>query len=383
MNKLWWKTMAGLATGLTLVALPVAGQNTPRILSVDHHADVVSTAPAATGQTMRLYLRERLRAGVTPDASKVVLFVHGARTPAEVSFDVPYSTYSWMAYLAEAGYDVFSVDMEGYGRSQRPTSMTDTCNLSDAQRGQQKAAAGCKRTHERGATTLASDWNDITAAVNYITKLRGASQVSLVGWSQGGPRTGGWAAQNPERVNKLVLLAPAYNRNAGLPAAPGARGAASGRGGAPNLAAFSTQTQEEFTANWDKQAPCKGQYEPAAKQSVWTEMLASDPVGANWNPAVVRAPVTAPSASWTADMVKNTRIPTLMAVGAHDGQVNPQNVRNLYEDIGSEKAFVELACSSHNAMWEKNHLLLFAASREWLDKGTVNGQKNVMLKIGE
>jgi pimeloyl-ACP methyl ester carboxylesterase len=47
----------------------------------------------------------------------VVLFVHGAGTPAEVSFDVPYKDYSWMAYLAQAGYDVFSVDMTGYGRS--------------------------------------------------------------------------------------------------------------------------------------------------------------------------------------------------------------------------------------------------------------------------
>ena len=41
-----------------------------------------------------------------------------------------------------------------------------------------------------------------------------------------------------------------------------------------------------------------------------------------------------------------------------------------------------MACSSHNAMWERDHLLLFAASREWLDTGTVNGQKNVMLKMG-
>ena len=33
-------------------------------------------------------------------------------------------------------------------------------------------------------------------------------------------------------------------------------------------------------------------------------------------------------------------------------------------------------------MWEKNHLLLFQASLEWLDKGTVNGRKNAMLKLG-
>jgi hypothetical protein len=33
-------------------------------------------------------------------------------------------------------------------------------------------------------------------------------------------------------------------------------------------------------------------------------------------------------------------------------------------------------------MWEKNHLLLFQASLEWLEKGTVNGQSQAMLKLG-
>jgi len=369
-----------IAAALLLAAPAATGQQRPRIASVDHGTDVVSVAPAARGQTMRLYLRERIREGATPDPNKIVLFVHGAGTPAEVSFDVPYSTYSWMAYLAEAGYDVFSLDLEGYGRSQRPASMTDKCNLSMAQREQHKASADCKRSHEGGSTTLVSDWNDITAAVNYITKLRGASKVSLVGWSQGGPRTGGWAAQNPDRVNRLVVLAPAYNRGNGQPPAPGAT--ASGRGATANIAAFNTQSREEFYANWDRQAPCKGQYEPAAAASVWSEMLSSDPVGSTWTPPGRRAPVTAPGPGWTQQMVRGMKIPTLMAVGVSDAQVNPQNVRNLYEDIGGDKVFIELGCASHNAMWEKNHLLLFAASREWLDKGTVNDQKNVMLQMG-
>jgi len=41
-----------------------------------------------------------------------------------------------------------------------------------------------------------------------------------------------------------------------------------------------------------------------------------------------------------------------------------------------------LACSSHNAMWEKNHVLLFKASAEWLTKGSVNGMQEGMLKLG-
>ena len=63
-----------------------------------------------------------------------MLFVHGAGTPAEVAFDVPYQDYSWMAYLARAGFDVFSVDMTGYGRSTRPAPMNDPCNLAEDSR---------------------------------------------------------------------------------------------------------------------------------------------------------------------------------------------------------------------------------------------------------
>jgi len=63
--------------------------------------------------------------------------------------------------------------------------------------------------------------------------------------------------------------------------------------------------------------------------------------------------------------------------------VPPERVRDLYTDLGApQKIFVDLACSSHNAMWEKNHLLLFQASLEWLTKGTVNGAKEGMLRMG-
>src|SRR5262249_40049963 len=103
-----------MAASLALLALPAAAQNRAAIESHDHYTNVVSTAPAQNGQSVRLYLRERVRG--TPAPNKLVLFIHGAGTPAEVSFDVPYADYSWMAYLADAGYDVFSVDMEGYGR---------------------------------------------------------------------------------------------------------------------------------------------------------------------------------------------------------------------------------------------------------------------------
>ena len=95
-----------------------------RLLRVDHYIQLRSTVPAMAGQAAQIYVREVVKAATVlrggPAADRVALFIHGAGTPAEVAFDVPYQDYSWMAYLAHAGYDVFSMDTTGYGRSTRP-----------------------------------------------------------------------------------------------------------------------------------------------------------------------------------------------------------------------------------------------------------------------
>ena len=147
-------------------------------------------------------------------------------------------------------------------------------------------------------------------------------------------------------------------------------------------AAFNTQSRAEFAANWSRQAGCVDQYEPAASESVWGEMLASDPVGATWGQGVRRAPNTTVF-GWTTAAVKAMRTPTLMVAGAHDKQVAPERVHELYDDLGAaDKVLLDLGCSSHNAMWERNHLLLFRASLEWLTAGTVEGMKSGVLKLG-
>jgi pimeloyl-ACP methyl ester carboxylesterase len=370
-----------LALGLSLlVAGPVglaAADDGEQLLSIDHYVPVRSMVPAINGQQTQVYVRERVKAGsaLRGASAGIVLFIHGAGTPAEVAFDVPYQDYSWMAYLARAGYDVFSMDTTGYGRSTRPAAMNDPCNLSQEQQKQfipSLIAKPCQPSYPNQLTTIASDWNDIGAVVDHLRSLRRAERVSLVAWSLGGPRSAGYAAQNPDKIEKLVLLAPAYRRDepAAQPALP-----------APGVA-MNTQSRADFDANWDRQVGCTEQYDPAASQSVWTNMLASDPVGATWGPGVRRAPQTT-RWGWTPDVVRRTQVPTLMVSGVHDKQVTQEQVRNLYADIGSpQKVFIDLACSSHNAMWEKNHLLLFRASLEWLQSGTVNGTKTGMLRLG-
>jgi fermentation-respiration switch protein FrsA (DUF1100 family) len=76
-------------------------------------------------------------------------------------------------------------------------------------------------------------------------------------------------------------------------------------------------------------------------------------------------------------------MPTLIFAGIHDKQVPPERVRPLYDDLGAgQKVLVDLACSSHNAMWEKNHLLMFGASLDWLTKGAVGESKQGVVKLG-
>jgi len=369
-----------IAAIAVLAVQPSIAEDSQRLLSVDHYVRVRSTVPAIVGQTTVIYTREVVRAGLAlrdqAFTDRVVLFVHGSGTPAEVAFDLPYKDYSWMGYLARAGYDVFGMDMTGYGRSTRPGPMNDPCNLP---REQQAAfvpallSAPCEPSYGQQMTTLASDWNDIGTVVDYLRRLRHVERVTLFGWSLGGPRAAGYASQHPDKVQKLVLLAPAYNRG-GRAAAPEqvpAKGAAMG-----------TQSHMDFTTNWDRQVGCPSQYEQAASDAVWSKMIESDPVGATWGTGVRRAP-NVTSWGWNQAAAAKIQIPTLMVSGVYDKQVQPDRVRDLYTDIGSrQKVFIDLACSSHNALWENNHALLFQASLDWLTKTSVNGAESGTLKLG-
>src|SRR3954469_1769122 len=202
-----------------LSACATTGEDRTGLATVEHYVKAKSTAPGLAGQDVLLYVRE-----VTPSARSgagVVLFVHGAGTPAEVSFDVPYKDYSWMAYLAKAGFDVFSMDLTGYGRSTRPSQMNDACNFLKDQQAQfvpKQIAAPCAPSFSKPITTMESDWHDIGAVVDYLRALRGVDKVALVAWSQGGPRTGGYAARNPAKVSRIIALAPAYLRDGPLDA---------------------------------------------------------------------------------------------------------------------------------------------------------------------
>ena len=373
-------TLVALAVAAGAAAVGARGDDGERVLTIDHYVRTRSSVPSIAGQEAQLFVRERTKAATvlrgSSLAGRVAVFVHGAGTPGSVAFDVPSGDYSWMGYLANAGFDAFALDFSGYGRSIRPPAMNNPCNLSSEQQASfipGFLAAPCAPVYPNQLTTMASDWDDLNAVVDYVRTLRRVDRVSLVGWSQGGPRSGGFAALHPEKVDKMVLLAPAYARTRS--SAPPAKLPAEGT-------AMNKQSYDDFVSNWDRQVGCPDQYEPAVRDAIWSQMLESDPVGATWGTGVRRAPSTTVW-GWNSETVAKSRIPTLAFAGVHDKQVAPDRVRELYADLASpQKVFVDLACSSHNAMWERNHLLMFRASLEWLTQGTVNGMKEGIIRMG-
>lgn len=374
------KTQSRLVPLFVLLFLPAGLWADEPVLSLDHYVPVVSTAPSMEGQTAQIYVRERTLASTSLRGNdltgRVALFIHGAGTPAEVAFDVPHEGYSWMAYLARAGFDTFAMDTTGYGRSTRPHPMNDICNLSAAQQQDFVPAvipAPCEPSYPYAATTIESDWRDIDAVVDHLRQLRGVQRVHLLAWSLGGPRAAGYAARHPDKVERLVLLAPAYSgdRDTARPDTVPAPGAA-----------FTKQSHRDFVSNWERQVGCSNQYTQSVSDAVWGAMLDSDPVGATWGTGVRRAPRTS-IWGWAREQVAATENPMLLVAAIEDRQVPASRVVEMYEDLGADqKVLLDLGCASHNAMWEINAPILFDASLQWLRDGQLDGVDNGVVRKG-
>ncbi len=342
------------------------------LVTVDRLIDHVTTVPAVAGQTLQLFVREKaqpaiadLPAGTAP-ASGVVLMVHGGYWPSTMAFDLPYQDYSWMDALARAGFDVFCMDMTGYGYSSRPL-MDDPRNLSvDDQEslGPHTVPNVSPPPHPFNLVTSDSETDDIDAVVDFIRGLRGVDRVSLIGWSGGGIRTGTYTVRHPDKVERLVIFASS-NFDPHAPSDP----PKDLPGPGVPVTIQSRMVGEDV--RWMPNVHCDGQVAPGMMDIVWPASMKTDAVGAKWGTGVLRAPGRT-YWGWNKANAATIQVPTLVMCGEYD-RLYESNIA-LYGALGTRnKAFLGIECASHFMAWEMQRFVLHRASAEWLASGTLEG----------
>ena len=301
---------------------------------------------------MEIYVRNKRPADMNAfRPERTLLFVHGATYPAHTSFDLKLDGLSWMEYIAARGYDVYLLDLRGYGKSTRPKEMDDK---SDA-----------NAPIVRGTTAV----KDISAVVDLILKRRGIPRLNLMGWSWGTTLMATYTTQNASQVERLVLYAPAWIRTTpslSRPAGP--------------LGAYRMVTREQAHTRWltGVAEEKKATLIPAGWFDAWADAtFASDLVGAKMNPPVLRAPngVQQDGDEFFAagkpyyDPAKIT-VPTLLVHAEWDRDTPAYMAQTLFPLLVNApgKRYVQLPEGTHHIMMEKNRRMLLEAVQAFLDE---------------
>jgi len=344
--------------------------NDDMLITRDFFVPHISTVRANAGQLVGIHVRQKISASTArakngPGKGRVVLFVHGGNVPVVPAFDLDYRDYSWMAYLALAGFNVYGLDLSGYGSSPRPM-MDDPANVDSESQGvlvPRQLKAPCPPNYPWHSHTIHSDWAEMDSVIDQLRIISKARKVHLIGWSAGGPRAGGYAALHPDKVDRMVLFAPSAP-DPGLKNIPEQPGR-----GAPTK----IQTRKELEQDrWDPNVGRRGQVAPGVRDVIWKQIMQWDAIGASWGPpgGVMRSPNRTRS-GWTPEMAASVKAPVLIVTGELD---KPEVRLKAYDQLGSKnKAYVRVDSASHFMIWEKQRHVLHAVSMEWLAENRVNG----------
>ena len=261
-------------------------------------------------------------AGDPAKAAGTLLFVHGSSMASQPTFDLQVPgrpNSSAMDYFARAGFDCWSVDMEGYGRSSK-----DRDNNAP----------------------IAQGADDCFAAATYIQTLRGKKPMHVYGISSGALRAALFAQRHPEMVARLALDAMVWTGE-----------------GSPTLAERKKKLPEFQAKNrrpidkafihsiFDRDHP--GTAEEKVVDAFADAVVALDnsvPTG-TYVDMCARLPVVDPQ------MIK---APTLIMRGQWDGIASLQDLLNFFEKLPNpDKQFTVMPGISHASFQQKNYMLVY------------------------
>ncbi len=319
---------AGFGLGAYALGIPARAQTqSQEIWSAEHWASKDTAGKASV--KLNLW-RKRLGAPRAGEPARPVLFlVHGSSNSARSSYDlaVPGKEYSMMNVFARYGFDVWTMDHDGYGRS------GSSGNNSD----------------------IASGVEDLKAALPVVAKETGRSRMHLYGTSSGAIRAGAFAQDQPALVDRLVLTAFTY------------------KGSGAEEIARRTKRVEEFRAHPRRKR------DAAMIRSIFTR----DGHAATYDPAVAEAIIaeelkfgdSIPSGTYL-DMAANLPLvdpkrvtcPVLMIRGEFDGNSTNDDLLDFYRQLpNGDRQFAILPNTAHSAGYSNNRHLLYYAIRQFLE----------------
>jgi alpha-beta hydrolase superfamily lysophospholipase len=315
---------AGFGTGLGSGSAPAEAKDEP-----NDHLSSQSYVASKGDVKLALYRRRPGNLASRPDNPLPVLFlVHGSSLSALSSFDleVPNSEYSMMNVFARAGFDVWTMDHENYGRSSQTSSNSD----------------------------IANGVEDLKAAMAVVQRETSQSKIHMFGESSGAIRAGAFAQSAPDRVDRLILTAFTYK----------------GEGAA------------EIQRRRDRIAELRANPQRKRDAGMIRSIFTRDGHPSLYDPAMVDALVasemkfgdTVPSGTYV-DMAVNLPLvdpakvlsPVLMTRGEWDGNSTDDDLLEFFRQLpNGDRQYVILPNTAHSQGFSKNRQLLWYAMKNFL-----------------
>lgn len=256
-----------------------------------------------------------------------ILLVHGARVSSKASFDLPVAGGSLAADLATRGFDVYTLDVRGYGASTRLAAMESPPTTG----------AALVRTN----TAV----EDIDAAVDFVRQRSAGAKVALLGWATGGQWAGHYATLHSPKLSAVVMLNSLYRGASAHPLIGRGTGLEDKeRPGTFNRAACGNYRVSDAASTlgaWDRTLgeDKDDARDPAVAKAYVEAALDSDSTSGQREPRSFRAPCGAMEDSfylatgrqlWDASLIT---APVLAIAGEKDFWSRPEDMQHLQADL--------------------------------------------------
>lgn len=132
------------------------------------------------GDDIKLFLWEKKAKAGVPHAG-TIFFVHGSSMASQPTFDLSVPGRPWssvMDWFCERGFDCWTMDNEGYGRSSK---------------------------HRNINSDISNGADDLEAGTRYVMARNGGKKLYMYGISSGALKAGLFAERHPERVERIAL----------------------------------------------------------------------------------------------------------------------------------------------------------------------------------